>query len=315
MKLKRPSKILRKLWLLIFIVIVLPYVYSRIMSNQNAVEIHQLELTHPIQYNQKLSIATYNIAHGRGAKLGERNWKGGNKQQRVHRLENIGKYLSKNNLDIVVLNEVDFSATWSYNINQADVIAQAGGYPYVATQRNIDIYTPVAQLRSGNAIISRYPISSAELRRFKARSTVENMVAGNHDSLIATIALNNKKKIKVWGVHLEFRDEMTRLKAAEIILEEQQKNNDAIILAGDFNSQPVAHEGRYSAISKLMNSGYYQSYPASKSATTLTFPTEKPDRTLDWIFVPKQYQIFSGHVLKAKYSDHLPIAVQVKLPK
>ena len=310
---KKP-KIFPTIGLLIFIFIVLPYLYSRIVSHWNAVEIHSFNTGHSAIFNKTLTIGTYNIAHGRGAKLGARNWQGGSKQERIQRLKNIGEFLSKNNLDIVVLNEVDFSATWSYHLNQADIIAKSGGYPYVATQRSLDMYTPIAELRLGNAILSRYPIDAIELKRFKPRSVLENIVAGNHDSLLATVSLSDKKKIKVWGVHLEFRDEMTRLKAAKTILAEQKISNDEIILAGDFNSQPATREGQYSAITNLMNSGYYRYYPPRKSPSTLTFPTEKPNSTLDWIFVPKSYQILSAQVLKAGYSDHLSVSARLRLP-
>lgn len=314
MKPKNPSKILHKIWLLIFIVIVLPYAYSRIASDQNAVDIHQLRLNDPIQFNQKLSIGTYNIAHGRGAKLGARNWQGGDKRQRLQRLENIGKLLSKNDLDIVVLNEVDFSATWSHNINQAEVIARAGSYPYIATQRNIDIYTPVAQLRFGNAILSRYPIDTANLKRFVPRSRLESLFVGNHDSLLAKISLNKKRQIKLWAIHLEFRDEDTRIKAVETMLKEQNESSDGIILVGDFNSEPALNRGKQTAISRLINTSYYKYFPLEKSSETPTFPTEGPTETIDWIFIPKKYQIFSGKILKANFSDHLPVSVQLMIP-
>lgn len=303
---------------ILLVVVMLPYLYSRIVSGWNAVEIHHIKLDqlakyYP-QYNKRLNVGTYNIAHGRGARLGARNWQGGSEQARIQRLENIGKVLSQNNLDIVVLNEVDFAATWSHNLNQADIIARAGGYPYVATQRSVDVYTPVAQLRIGNAIISRYPIDSVELKRFKPRSVFENIVAGNHDSLLATISLSDKKRIKIWGVHLEFRDEATRIKAAYTILKEQQATNSEIIVAGDFNSQPASGKGRESAITQLMSSGFYHYYPPRKDPATLTFPTEKPDRALDWIFVPKSYRVMSGQVLNAGYSDHLPVATSLLIP-
>lgn len=304
-----------KIGVLIFIIIAFPYAYFRITADWNAVDIYQLAPNYPIQFKQKLSIGSYNIAHGRGAKLGARNWQGGDKQQRRHRLENIGKLLSENNLDIVVLNEVDFSATWSHNINQAEVIAKAGNYPYIATQRNIDIYTPVAQLRFGNAILSRYPIDTADLKRFVPKSRLESLFAGNHDSLLATISLNNKQKIKLWAVHLEFRDEKTRIKAVEAMLEEQRQLNDEIILAGDFNSEPALKLDEQTAITQLIDSSYYKYFPVEKSSDTFTFPTEHPKETIDWIFIPKKYQLLSGAILKADFSDHLPISIELRIPE
>lgn len=306
------KKILKNLTFVFFLSLIVSYLFFRFTADWNAVEIKRLDIASTSRFNHQLRVGTYNIAHGRGFKLGARNWQGGNKQQRLNRLENIGRLLSENNLDIVVLNEVDFSAAWSHNVNQAEVIARVGKYPYIATQRNIDIYTPIAQLRFGNAILSRYPIDSVWLKRFEPQSKFESLLAGNHDSLLASISLNHHKKIKLWAVHLEFRDEKIRLKAAEKMLKEQSADN--IILAGDFNSEPALGLDSKTAISELINAANYKYFPLKKSKDVATFPTENPKETIDWIFIPNRYQLVSGEVVKANFSDHLPVFAQLSIP-
>ncbi len=302
------------LLLIIVIITLIDYSYRRIMADRYAIATQYLDINYPIQFNHTLKLATYNIAHGRGYKLHQRNWKGGDKQQKIQRLQSIGKLLSQQGADIVVLNEVDISAFWSHHINQAEVIAKAGGYPYVATQKDLDIVTPFAKLQIGNAILSRYPIESVQLKRFPPHSYTEALLAGNHDSMIATLRLNQQKKLKLWAIHLEYREEKTRLNAAELILQEQKTSKEDMIIAGDFNSQPNESTQHKTAISELMHSGYYKYFPKNKSQETLTFPTEYPHETLDWILFPKHMRLIQGKILSARYSDHLSVFVALHSP-
>lgn len=83
-----------------------------------------------------LRIGAYNIAHGRGTADG--NWSGGDENERRGRLNAIAELITAADLDVVVLNEVDFAATWSYHVNQAAWIAEATEFPYWVEQRNLD---------------------------------------------------------------------------------------------------------------------------------------------------------------------------------
>ena len=305
-------RLLKYSLLIIVIIALIDYGYHRITADRHAIVVQHLDINHPVQFNHTLRLATYNIAHGRGYKLHQRNWKGGNKQQKIKRLQSIGKLLSQQGADIVVLNEVDIAAFWTHHINQAEVIAKAGGYPYIATQKDLDIVIPFAKLQIGNAILSRYPIESVQLKRFPPHSRTEALLAGNHDSMIATLRLNQQKKLKLWAVHLEYREEKTRLKAAKLIAQEQKISKDDMIIAGDFNSQPSKSAQHKTAITELMHTGYYQYFPKSKSQATLTFPSEHPNEALDWILFPKRMELMQGKVLSARYSDHLSVFVALR---
>lgn len=110
-------------------ILLLPLLYSRLTSNRRAVRARgvietSLEVETP--EDAKLSIASYNIAHGRG--LAESNLSGGTKAERLDRLDKIAALLRDVDADIVVLNEVDFDSSWSYSINQAEYLAQRAGY-------------------------------------------------------------------------------------------------------------------------------------------------------------------------------------------
>ena len=99
-------------------------------------------------------IGTFNIAHGRG--LAESNWRGSSIRQRKQRLEAIAAVIQ--DLDIVVLNEVDFFAPWSWFVNQARCLRKTARFSFMATQHTCR----VPFLRYGNVTLSRFPLTDCE---------------------------------------------------------------------------------------------------------------------------------------------------------
>ncbi len=266
-----------------------------------------------------LKIAAYNIAHGRGPVFGASNFDGGSESERRDRLQQIGALLASLGLDIVVLNEVDFSCTWSHGIDEAVLIAEAAGLGYVARQSNYDLALPFFRVWAGNAVLSRYPITGAVIHRFEPYSRFESRFTGNHDSILAAIDLGNDRSLRVWGVHFEFRSEQSRLAAARSIISESADLAD-LVIAGDFNSTargfprytPVRSQG--SAIDLLLGSGLYAVFPSSTlEQSRFTFPSQQPDRTIDWILVSRGMEIVDGAVLPDQLSDHLLVHATVGL--
>ena len=143
------------------------YAGNRIISPRNAIQISGLNVDHGDRLGQSMSelrIGTFNIAHGRGT--ASSNWQGGDEAERLARLREIAQLVQERQLDVLVLNEVDFSAAWSSHLNQAEFIASAAGFPYRVEQRNIDAATPLFSFRFGNAVLSKYPIIEVSLIEF-----------------------------------------------------------------------------------------------------------------------------------------------------
>ena len=219
-----------------------------------------------------LRIAAYNIAHGRGT--GNDNWNGGDKAEREQRLRDIARFLRDANLDVVVLNEVDFDSSWSHRVNQAEFLAREAGFPFHVEQRNIDAAIPLVSWRFGNAILSRYPISSTRLIDFPAYSRWETVVAGKKKGVVCTIDLLEGRQVRVLAVHLSHRSETVRVASARIIDRERQRAGPPLIAAGDFNStlltfpQSEVDQTGQSALSLLLE-------PQSFATSVLPQPTEQ----------------------------------------
>lgn len=304
-------KIIFRILLLIVAIYLISYFYGRVRNIGG-----QIEVAHLPAYSDKVTdgsglfrIATYNIAHGRGSVNGQSNWSGKN-SAKVSRLKSIGRYFKDNNTDILILNEVDFSSSWSGNIDQASIIAESGEFPYIVRQVNYDLLTPGFSLKFGNAILSRYPIEKAYKKSLPALSMLEFLFFGNHDAVKAYINLSPEISITVWGLHLEVRNEETRVEAITEILR-GVSDNEIVIIAGDLNSEPNGNNLK-TAFKKLSVANKLAFYPKLEN-NKYTFPSEKPKRRLDWVFYSPQWDLVSGAVPLIEYSDHLPVIIGLKL--
>ena len=172
----------------------------------------------------------------------------------------------------------------------------------------------------GNALLSRFPILSAERKRLPPYSRLEAWLAGSHDSLLTSLRLPDGLTIAVWALHLDSRSERTRIEAVERILETAPSIADPLFIAGDFNStprsfpraQPLA--GGHTALDSIAASNRFAVFPSTRRPTDFTFPSGRPDRVIDWAFVPSDWRIGESMVAEVSYSDHLPIIVSVYPP-
>ncbi len=291
------------------------YVVVRIRSPSQAVSVQSLSEPGPTEFDGGLRLGAYNIAHGRGPTFGASNWSGTVAEKR-RRLEEIGALLQRLRLDVVVLNEVDFSCLWSGHVDQAQAIAESAGFPYLVRQRNVDVAVPLARVRFGNAVLSRYPILGAAFHRFPPLSRWERWLAGNHDSVIVRVGLPDGTVAAVWAVHLEVRSEEARAQAAREIVAYARAVGEPLVVAGDFNSAPrgfphhTSTRGGGSALDILLDSGLFGAFPpAGAAGGGFTFPAQRPERTIDWILAANGWESSDGAVVDADFSDHLPIMV------
>jgi endonuclease/exonuclease/phosphatase family metal-dependent hydrolase len=314
-------------WILILIGAVLGIIFGwylvvRLLSPWNAVKVITLneeQISDHTIATQELRVGCYNIASGRGGRFGAINWDGGNRTTKIERVKQMGALLKEAQLDIVVLNEVDFSSFWSGHFDQAKVIAQEAGYSYLVEQRNIDAAIPFCSIRLGNAVLSRYPIAEARFVKFPNPSRIWELFGGDTKyGLVCTINLPHEEQVRVFAVHLTVHGEALRVESVRKILEVQQESDIPLIVMGDFNAAPTeyphfyADEAGNNAIDVLL---------ASKQLTTLplgpldpkdfTFPSENPDRVIDWIFVSPPWQLTEKKVLLSDLSDHLPVIARL----
>ncbi len=263
-----------------------------------------------------LRVGCYNIAHGRGGRFEATNWDGGNRVEKVARMHQIAHLLNEAQLDIVVLNEVDFSSVWSGHTNQAHLIAKEAGYPYCVEQRNFNVAIPFLSLKFGNAILSKYPLTDIQFLDYPNTSAVMELgLGGFKEGVIVTVTLPDRSRLQVAAIHFDVHSESVRIASAQMLLDHHRQSGLPLLMMGDFNTAPTgypqhhADENRQNTIEILLDSQQVTTIlpglPIPQNA--FTFPSDNPARVIDWIFVSNPWRIEEQKVLATNLSDHLPV--------
>lgn len=315
MKITRRRK--QVVFFLAIAILLSPYAYSRIASPWRCVRLYSLpNAASHVGSSEKIRIASYNIAHGRGT--ASSNSEGGNADERLERLDAIADLLRTIDADVVVLNEVDFDSSWSYSIDQARYLAKQARYPYWAEERNLDVRVLFWKWRFGNAILSKYPILDARVVDLPGYSTFETLLAGKKRAVRCEIGVNDRK-IQVIGAHLCQRGESIRVQSASEISSIAKNSPIPTIVVGDLNSTPPGFPESCTdaqvrnAIEVFDQSKVFRRFPASPPTdkTHFTFHSTEPACVIDWVLIPIDWQFSRYEVELSQLSDHRPVYADV----
>ncbi|MEM7183357.1 MAG: endonuclease/exonuclease/phosphatase family protein [Spirochaetota bacterium] len=272
--------------------------------------------TDEVASTSTVKIACFNIAHGRGGVYGASNWQYKNVESLRKHLQALAEHIKRVNADILVLNEVDFQAKWSLDTNQAEFLAKAVGYKYVAELPTINVRFPWLSFRFGNAILSRYPLENIQAIDLPPYSKWEAFWVGNHDAVSAVVDTPSGK-ITVIGVHLEYRKESVRVQAVKKIA--GYVNSPPVVIAGDFNSTPIGTSQAQQTLSgenamTFLTEQQGFRYKIADNQSPFSFPAEHPDRLLDWILVKGNVSIQKSTIIPSALSDHYMVSSVLSRP-
>jgi endonuclease/exonuclease/phosphatase family metal-dependent hydrolase len=246
--------------------------------------------------------------------------------------------------DVLCLQEIDFDSRRSGHINQAQYLAQKAGYPYVAEAVSWEAnYIPFpywpwgrhfGKMKSGGAILSKYPILSHQLKLLAKPGSQPwwfNLFY-LHRYFQQVVVEMGERKITIINLHLEAFDKDDRQSQVEKLMA-KFKEEQIDILAGDFNMVPssAAKKSKFKdydddyendrSFDLISESGANEVIPESiyslDEAIYFTFPANRPDRRLDYIFYHQDLKMIKAEVLPSALSDHLPIkaSFQIASPK
>jgi len=245
---------------------------------------------------QKLKLATYNIQTGISTNSYQdyitHSWKHVFPHaQRTNNLNAIAHHMS--DFDIVGLQEVDAGSLRSGFINQTEYLAMRARFKHWnhITNRNLG---KIAQHSLG--LLSRYEINSVE------RYRLPGFIPGRGALLVELGSGEQTLTIVIVHLALSMRARLRQLKALAEILS-SRKN---IILMGDMNFQSDSKEMTW------INENMFLRDPIHG---LFTFPSWKPDKSIDHILVSPSLEIKNVKVLGHAYSDHLPVSMEILLPR
>lgn len=248
----------------------------------------------PVAEKPLLKVMTYNI-YGARASTGA-----------PADLTLLAKVINEQKPDLVALQEVDVhTSRTGITVHQAKELAALTGMEWFFTKA-ID----VGGGEYGDAVLSRLPIR--ESRRYAL--PVAPNVSGEFRS-VAMIRVNKDgRDLYFASTHLDhLAQEDSRLVQAQELKKIVQALDLPLIMAGDLNAVPSSQT--ISILRGFMNLGCTQQCP-------LTFPSDKPDRTIDYImtapagkFTVDLYQALPGYIADKRVyaSDHCPVIANIRI--
>jgi endonuclease/exonuclease/phosphatase family metal-dependent hydrolase len=258
-------------------------------------------------------------------------------------LQQIASEIKSWDVDIVCLQEVDFSSSRSHYLNQAQFIAQKAGFSFVAEAPSWDSnyipfpYWPLSnnfgRMKSGGAIISKYPILLQEVTLLPKPSSQPwwyNLFYLHRYLQKVTIQVGDKN-FKLINLHLEAFDKIDRRKQIEGLVKKVLAEGIDVV-AGDFNMVPksATKKSKFfnnddyendSSYEIMLKSRLFEVIPdeiyAKDEVMFFTYPADKPDRRLDYIWYKSGLKMMKAEVLISTSSDHLPLkaSFQIDAPR
>lgn len=280
-----------------------------------------------------VKIMTWNLGflHGEGSEGPGYQFK--NRGYYKERLETLVSQIKQWQPDIICLQEVDFESHRTSGINQARYLALKASYPYVAEAVSWDAnyipfpYWPLTnnfgRMRSGGAILSKYPILSHEvtlLQKPKSQPWWYNLFYLHRYTQKITVELGSKK-FQLINLHLEAFDKKDRQDQIQA-LAQAALTSKIDFIAGDFNMVPTSATKKSKFFNRddyendssyefMQKSGMLEVVPeiiyAENEAQYFTFPAWRPDRRLDYIYYRAGLKMMRAEVLPSALSDHLPL--------
>jgi endonuclease/exonuclease/phosphatase family metal-dependent hydrolase len=236
---------------------------------------------------------TYNIHHGEGI-------------DSVIDISRISKLILENEIDIATLQEVDRGVLRTGRIDIPGLFS-------AQTDMNYSFYKNINYQGGeyGNCILSKFPI----LKDTNLHYTM--LREGEQRGLLQTVINIEGICITVMNTHLDYREDDSERVSNVVQIFEVMENylGLPLIIAGDFNDDPE------SRIHLQMKEKFIDVWEYLNDEPGLTYPTENPNKRIDYIFIKKQNEqkeevrmiptkIF---VLESIASDHLPVIVEFEI--
>ena len=195
--------------------------------------------------------------------------------------------------DLVGLQEVDAGSLRSAFIDQSQYLAHQAGYPYWLSQVNRAL-----------GHFARH--SNGLLSRIRPGAVTEHKLPGlpGRGAMVVEFPTSAGEPFAVCVLHLALGQRAQRRQLDYLV--EVARHYRMIVLMGDFNC---------GCGSRMLRAAIAAAGLRGLDCELKTFPSWRPERNLDHILVSPELRIRGAQVLDYALSDHLPISMDVELPK
>ena len=202
--------------------------------------------------------------------------------------------------DFVTLNEVRSHTADVGDVNQAWELGRLCGY-YPVFARAIDVLGG----EYGNAFLSRLPVLEQEIIHIPDPEThMEGGAHYEHRCVLRCVLAAGDRPITVLSTHFGLNpDEQEN--AVRTVLELAAKDENPTMLMGDLNLTPESP----------ILSPLYEVFTdaAVRAPELLTFPSDTPDRKIDYILCGSAFRILSLRSMNTQCSDHRPLIAELSI--
>ncbi len=208
---------------------------------------------------------------------------------RHNTLGQISRVLS--DFDLVALQEVDGGSIRSGYVNQVEHLAREGQFPYWYQQlnRNLGRFA-----QHSNGLLSRFAPNILEDHKLPG-------ILPGRGAILTTFG-EGQNSLLVVMMHLALS---ARGRANQLsYIRERIADHEHVVLMGDMNTHAE----------DLLDHSPLKGSKLHTASLPGTYPSWKPARVLDHILISPSLSIEKVDVLAQPISDHLPVAMHIRLP-
>ncbi len=215
----------------------------------------------------------------------------------------FAKTIIDSGADIIGLQEVRGKGVSPEYDAQAKILSEKTGYYYYFAKA----FDVGGENPYGNAILSKYPIKNAEIIKIPDIWTVK--YKGRHEPrcvLKAEIDISGMKTVgglTVMVAHFGLNEGEAQDAVQTILL---NREDERFILMGDFNVTP--DNVVLTPLREAMNDA-----AELFDKELLSWPSDNPDRKIDYIFCSRDIKILSADIPNKVVSDHRPHIADIEL--
>jgi len=252
------------------------------------------ELTSPT-----LSVASVNLAHGRGDGLNQLLQRGATARRNI---ASAAQVLADLDADVVALQEADAPSAWSGGFDHVLAVAEqaACGCRLHGTHARSPLFA------YGTALLSR--VTYRRVARHDFAPTPPTLRKGFVAAQVAWnpgASLKAPRLVTLVSAHLDFSRQNVREAQLAELQTELKAFSGPLVLMGDFNSQWGDESSLLRNFAREMKLEAWE--PESENHATYG-----DARRLDWIFVSDELAIVAHRTLDTVVSDHRPIWARIR---
>lgn len=244
-----------------------------------------------------LKVMTFNMAHGRGDSFHQLLQ---STDETLGNLDAIALMLTREQPDVVALQEADGPSFWSGNFNHLAYLAERSPHSWAVNGRQVQ----GVGLSYGTALLS-----SVELQQPQSVTFDPSLSMIRKGFVVSTVDWPGQPglQVDVVSVHLDFSSEATRRQQARELIAEMQGRERPMIVMGDFNTDWHHGDSTVRLITGELGLSAYS--PASQGLETFPWSGKR----LDWILLSGELGFSSYRVMSDVLSDHQGVIAEVVL--